>query len=198
MIFEAIELMRAELQAYILPFSAGMFVEIGSIANVAGNQHDKILVSLVNVEEETALRNVPPPFQRNAAGNLEIKQPPVFLNLYVIICVNYSTESNYATALQWLGRVVQCFQRKSFHTVANTPEAMNISAEAANLRVTTELYSLTFEKLNQLWGTLGGKQVPSVVYKVRVVEEEAETQLSEGSAILRIEGRVAPVLTNPN
>lgn len=198
MIFEALELMRAELQTYVQPFSATMRVELGSIASVAGNQQDSILVSLINIEEESTLRNVPPPYQRNAAGSLERTQPPVFLNLYVLICANYSDNNTYQSALQWLSRVVQCFQHKNLFNVANTPNTANLPAEAANLQVTTEIYSLTFEKLNQLWGTLGGKQVPSVVYKVRVVEEKAESFMGEGSAILTIEGRTAPVLTLPN
>ncbi len=198
MIFEALELMRAELQAYVQPFSATMRVELGSVASVAGSQQDSILVSLINIEEESALRNVPPPYQRNAVGAFERRQPPVFLNLYVLICANYSDNTTYQSALQWLSRVVQCFQQKSLFNVANTPNTVNLPAEAANLQVTTEIYSLTFEKLNQLWGTLGGKQVPSVVYKVRVVEEQAESFMGEGSAILTIEGRTTPILTRPN
>lgn len=188
MIFEAIKLMSEELKAYIAPLAEQTLVEIGSIANMVSTPNDTILLSLVNVEEETALRNMPPPFQHNAAGNLERKQPPVFLNLYVMVAANFSTDANYETALRRLGRVVQCFQRKTIYTVANTPNVF-LPAEAATLKVTTELYSLTFEKLNQLWGTMGGKQIPSVVYKVRVVEEQAEMRLPEGPAVMTVEGQ---------
>jgi hypothetical protein len=198
MIFEALELIRAELQTYVQPFSATMQVELGSIANTAGSQHDKILLSLINLEEETALRNLPPPYQRNAAGNFERRQPPVFLNLYMLICANYHDNTTYRSALQWLSRVVQCFQRKNVFTVANTPDAISLPSEAASLQVSMEIYSLTFEKLNQLWGTLGGKQVPFVVYKVRVVEEQVEEFMGEGAAILTIEGRGTPVISSPN
>src|SRR5206468_23406 len=36
-------------------------------------------------------------------------------------------------------------------------------------RLTTELQSLTYEQLNQIWAFIGGKQLPSAVYKVRMV-----------------------------
>jgi len=32
-----------------------------------------------------------------------------------------------------------------------------------------ELYTLTFEQLNHLWGSLGGRQVPFAMYKLRLV-----------------------------
>ena len=38
------------------------------------------------------------------------------------------------------------------------------------LRLHPELYTLTFEQINHLWGSLGGKQSPFVMYKVRLVK----------------------------
>ncbi len=187
MIFEALELIRAELQAYIKPFSATASVELGSVANVAGSQADKILVSLINVEEEIALKNISP-YQRNPMGGFDIKNPPVFLNLYVLIAANFNSNDTYSTALKLLARVIQCFQGKRTYTVANTPDAPSFTdPQATMLYVTMDLHSLSFEKINQLWGTLGGKQVPFVCYKMRVVEEQADKQIGGGSAIMTIE-----------
>ena len=50
MVFEALELIRTELHNYIRLFSATASVELGSIANVAGTQMDKILVKQVKYE----------------------------------------------------------------------------------------------------------------------------------------------------
>jgi hypothetical protein len=36
-------------------------------------------------------------------------------------------------------------------------------------KLTTELQSLSYEQLNQIWAFIGGKQLPSVIYKVRMV-----------------------------
>ena len=32
-----------------------------------------------------------------------------------------------------------------------------------------ELYTLTFEQINHLWGSLGGRQIPFAMYKLRLV-----------------------------
>jgi len=32
-----------------------------------------------------------------------------------------------------------------------------------------ELMSLTYEQLNQVWAFVGGKQLPSVIYRVRMI-----------------------------
>ncbi|WP_210518777.1 DUF4255 domain-containing protein [Hymenobacter terricola] len=190
MIFEALELIRTELAAYLAPRNAtAVDVALGSIASAAGTQTDQVLISLVNVEEETALKNSSP-YQRNATGGFDVVNPPVFLNLFVLIAANFNDNATYATALKRLAWVVQCFQQKSEFTVANTPSAtIADAAVAVRLHVALDLYSLSFEKLNQLWGTLGGKQVPCVLYKARVVEEQADGLLNTGPEIMRVEGR---------
>jgi hypothetical protein len=186
MIFEALELIRAELAVYVKPLLTTFEVELGSIANVAGSE-DKILISVVNIEEENALKNISP-YQRNAVGGFDIKNPPVFLNLYVLVAVNFSSNATYSTALKLLARVVQCFQGKRIYTIANTPNATLITdPQATTLHVTVDLYSMSFEKVNQLWGTLGGKQVPFACYKMRVVEEQADKQIGGGGVIMTIE-----------
>lgn len=188
MIFEALELVRTELAAYLAPRNATTVdVALGSIASAAGTQTDQVLISLVNVEEEVTLKNSSP-YQRNATGGFDLMNPPVFLNLFVLIAVNFNDNATYAAALKRLAWVVQCFQQKGEFTVANTPNAA-IADTAVRLSVTMDLYPLSFEKLNQLWGTLGGKQVPYVLYKARVVEEQAEGLLNTGPEIMRVDGR---------
>lgn len=191
MIFEALELLRTELAAYLAPRNAtAVDVALGSIASVAGTQTDQVLLSLVNVEEETTLKNSSP-YQRNATGGFDLVNPPVFLNLFVLVAANFNDNATYATALKRLAWVVQCFQQKSDFTAANTPAAtLTDAAAAVRLQVSLDLYSLSFEKLNQLWGTLGGKQVPCVLYKARVVEEQADSRLNSGPEIRRVEGRL--------
>lgn len=193
MIFEAFELVRSELQDYIRAATStpGFTVEMGSIAAVAG-ANTNVLLTLVNLEEEQTLKNTSP-YQRNASGGYDLKNPPVFLNLYVLITANYDN-ANYSTALKHLAHVIQCLQGKNHYTVANTPDsAPSNDPRASTLHVTLDLCSLSFEKINQLWGTLGGKQVPFVLYKMRVVEELADKQVGGGGAVLTIEGKVENV-----
>ena len=169
MVFEALELMRAELAAYLqLPRDAtAVEVALGSIAGVAGAGPNQVLISLMGVEEDAALRNGSP-FQRPAVGGSRAASPPASLSLLVMIGANFADNATYPMALKRLARTVQCFQQKRVFMAANTPTD---GAATMRLRVAVDLHSPSFEQLSQLWGTLGGKQVPFVLYKLRVAEE---------------------------
>ena len=49
-----------------------------------------------------------------------------------------------------------------------------------------DLYSPTLEEVNHLWGTLGGKQYPSVLYKLRMLELQFKAVQSEGGLITEV------------
>jgi hypothetical protein len=69
--------------------------------------------------------------------------------------------------------------------VQNSPgfEPTNLNARVlTELRLHPELYTLTFEQINHLWGSLGGKQSPFVMYKVRLVKVQSLVT-SEGPLI---------------
>ena len=50
-------------------------------------------------------------------------------------------------------------------------------------RLVVELYSLNLEQQNHLWGYLGGKYLPSVVYKVRLVRIQEDAVRGEARPI---------------
>jgi hypothetical protein len=41
--------------------------------------------------------------------------------------------------------------------------------DVLELTIRHEMYTLSFEQVNHLWGTLGGKQMPFVLYKLRLI-----------------------------
>jgi hypothetical protein len=47
------------------------------------------------------------------------------------------------------------------------------------------MVSMNFEQVNHLWATLGGKYLPSVLYKVRMVAIEDDTPQMEADTISR-------------
>jgi len=55
-----------------------------------------------------------------------------------------------------------------------------------NIKVTLDLMSLTFEQVNHLWGSLGGKQAPFLLFKARQVEIDAARMLDGGGVISEI------------
>jgi len=52
-----------------------------------------------------------------------------------------------------------------------------------DFRFIIDLYTPTFEELNFIWGTLGGKQYPSVIYKVTLLEIERNQVTRSGQVV---------------
>lgn len=190
MIFDALKLIQSAFQIYVSeveepPPSQDIMVldNIALAEDLGGSRENidgKIVMSLVNIQEETTLKNIPHYRQEN--GRTVYKNPPVHLNLFVLFSVLHRDQ--YETSLKRLARVVEFFQwRKEFSFAATPPQLGGLSQE---MKLYADLYTLTFEQLNHLWGSLGGKQVPFVLYRMRLVEVEAQKQQAEGSAITEI------------
>ena len=158
------------------------------------NITDKVVASVINIEQENSLRNLP--FKRTvqtAAGLTEgiQQQPEIFLNVYVLFSAN---KSNYGTALQRISQVIAFFQRRVVFTQANTPVLVTLNLD----KVIFDLYSTRFEELNQLWSIMGGKYIPSVVYKMRLAviqdaDEEGAGLISE----IRLRSKVLSTSIEP-
>jgi hypothetical protein len=97
----------------------------------------------------------------------------------MLISVN---RNNYAQSLAWLGHILQFFQYQNVFTPITHP-----SLDSRILKLITELYSLNFEQINHLWSTLGGKYLPSVMYKVRQVSLDEDLTISESGFIKEIQ-----------
>lgn len=208
MIHQALSLIRDELVIYlsvngyslsnakdiILIENIGLFES----ASTGVNFDDKIILTLVNIEEESTLKNAPF-IKKDTVGPARYENPSVFLNLYLLVtaCNKSTDDKSYLDALERLSLVIRFFQGRNFFTVASSSgpvDPVTLSEESLRLKITAELYTLTFEQVNHLWGTLGGKQMPFVMYKLRLVEikelrvvrevpliEEIETNLSKTS-----------------
>jgi hypothetical protein len=57
-------------------------------------------------------------------------------------------------------------------------------------RFIVELYTPGFEELNHIWGILGGRQLPSVIYKVQIVQIEQDKKLAESGLITHVGGEL--------
>jgi len=200
MIDKAISLFRDELQSYINTRDASTVIidNVGLFETSRGDTlTNSIIITLVNIEEESTLKNQPVP-RKPFATKAIYENPPVCLNLYILITCNYSG-TDYIHALNRLALVVQFLQSKNSFSSSSSVMGGNIDfgdPEIIRLKFTMELYTLTFEQINHLWGSLGGRQMPFVMYKLRLVSvtehatvrevpliEEIETNLRELSAI---------------
>ena len=87
---------------------------------------------------------------------------------------------------------MEFFQAKRTFTQANTnfDRALDGMDSIKEFKFHVELFTPSFEEMNFIWGTLGGKQYPTVIYKISVLEIERDITQSEGSLITEINGNL--------
>lgn len=146
---------------------------------------EKAILTLVNVEEDRVVRQ-----QENyVRGEVKTvyRKPPLHLNLYVLFSI---TKDDYKDSLMWLSHIMQFFQFQNVFTPITHP---TLKAE----KLIVDMHNLTFEQINHLWSTLGGKYLPSVLYKIRQITLDEELTAGESGFIKEIdlEGVVKPAVT---
>lgn len=186
MINEAAVFIRDEVRNYLRQVDAVGMAEEVLLGNVAlqepGNPlSNKVVMTLVNLEEESALKNSKGWSRDPLTGGIRVASPPVHLNLYFLFTATLSepgsepSDQAYQNALSRIAAIVEFFQSKKVFTLQNSPafdpNGRNLNERMLNeIRLVPELYTLTFEQINHLWGSLGGKQSPFVMYKIRLVK----------------------------
>ena len=76
-------------------------------------------------------------------------------------------------ALLHLSAVIRFFQAKNTFNQKNSTSAVLDNID--DFSIIMDLFSPTFEQVNYLWSTLGGKQHPFALYKLRMVGMERES-----------------------
>jgi hypothetical protein len=138
---------------------------------------DKVVVSIINVREDGSYPSVRT-FEKRSDGTAEQVLPPVRVNLYLLFVANMKV---YKEAARALGHVMSFFQHRPSFDYAS------ISALADHEgRFSAELESMTFEQLNHLWGVLGGKYVPSVLYKLGLLDVRDRQVRAEVAPVTRV------------
>lgn len=146
---------------------------------------ERIVVSLVNVAEEAALKNKPATKQVGLQS-FEI-QPPVYINLYLLFAANFN---EYSSAIDYLFRVIEFFQSKKIFKFKNAPLVSvdpNQGVSQSEIEVCLDLHTLSFEQLNDLWGSLGGKQLPFVMYRARLIPIQMELPMARTGMITEVD-----------
>jgi len=190
MIDQALSLLQAELAAFLIENHDPALLRIDNIGltetSSGSSLTDHIVITLVNIEEESALKNQSA-MRRSGNGKVSYENAPAFLNLYVLITCNYFGD-NYILALQRLALVIRFLQGKTSFSGASTASGAAVSPD---LRFTLELYTLTFEQINHLWGSLGGRQVPFAMYKLRLVSITDRKRLREVPVIEEVDTTIS-------
>lgn len=196
MIYETLQILKEQLEDYYVEAGLGKIIELENIAlwesgsDQDKNLNGKVIFTLLRLEEETALKNTLY-FKVNDV-RVEFKNPPVNLNLYLLIAANCET---YDKSLLSISKAIEFFQGKKVFTRSNTVfNRSNVSfGKLDNFKFILELYNPSFEELNNVWGTLGGRQFPSVIYKIQLIQIERDIKLAESKAITHIGGNLKDV-----
>lgn len=136
---------------------------VNSDGGLAHNVDGKIVFFLVNIDEEATLKNNLNRSINSGRGGLASKRPSLHLNLQLFFCVNF-TDSNYVEGLRYLSSLIRFFQINN----KLVPNPSNGSSNTIN-KLNFELCKLDHSQLSHLWSAIGGKLMPSVLYKVGVL-----------------------------
>ncbi len=191
MLFEVIQIIVEQVNAYLDQCGLDKSVTPENIAILESqdeNAHllkNKVALSLLNLQEEATLKNFPNQSYENS--KVIYKNSIINLNLYILFSANRDT---YLKSLNDISKIIEFFQGKKLFTQANTVYNRNNTAmnNIENFRFSVELYTPTFEEMNFIWGTLGGRQLPSALYKISMIQIERNISQGEGMAIGEING----------
>ncbi len=149
----------------------GINVKLGA-QNVAefqseGNSFngDNLLVTIIRIEEESTLKNFPNQrlVENGGSFKLDKRFPKIHLNYYLL----FSCTLQYDKAVAVIYRTIKFFQHQ---------RKFVFTADEDDIELNMELCSPSFEQLNNIWGMLGGKQIPNVIYKARVSSIERDIE----------------------
>lgn len=171
MIAEALNVMVELINEYIAPSSTDdplIFTNISKYND--GNEfssslNDKLILSVVNIEEDRVAKSPENYIKENSL--IRYKNPAIPINLTVLFA---ATHTNYDQAIMLIEKVIRFFQIKNVFTPENTPEILEAN-EVNDLiieKILFEWMNLNLEQVHQLWTTLGGHYMPSVIFKVRM------------------------------
>lgn len=140
-------------------------VQLSAVTNqqgeIAVTDQNVLILSLLRAQEETLLKAGP--WNTVVDGKTVRSNPAVHLNLYVMLAA-YFEDKNYREALKFLSEVVNYFQGQFLFDHQRFP-GMPSSIE----RLQFEIYHSDFHEINYIWGMLGAKFMPSMMYKIRMI-----------------------------
>lgn len=111
-----------------------------------------VVISLVNIQQENSV----------SSSGIQGGNRPVHLNIYVLFSACFTTK--YLDSFNYLSAVLSFFQANPILNHTNCPD---LDADISKL--TFEIENLDTAAVSQLWGAMGAKHIPFVLYKIRMV-----------------------------
>jgi len=171
MILEALNTVVGLINDYISPQHTDAPLILGNISRVndgdefSAGMQDKLVLSVINIQEDRVARS-PEHFMKEDQL-IKYKNPAIHLNITLMFAATH----DYRQAIPLLERIISFFQAKYVFTPGNTPELEAVNA-VNNINIEKLIFewvNLDMERVNQLWTTLGGHYMPSIVFRMRMI-----------------------------
>ena len=160
----------------VLPISEDIVV----VSNLAGSDgsagaqvNNKVVLFITAIERDT----VPVRAGDSGSGRMLAAGAPLFLNLYVMVAANFS-DRNYPEALKFISAAIGFFQAHPVFDRISTPDL-----DPRIERLVLDIENLKPQEASNIWGMLGAKYVPSVLYRVRMVALDGAAILGRQTSI---------------
>lgn len=133
---------------------------------VAQGATNKLVLTLANIEKDTL------PSRQNAStrgrdDRILQTSAPLFVNIYVMLSANFG-EGNYTEGLKYISHAIAFFQQYPMFDQLSSP-----GLDERIERLVLDIENLPMAELNNLWSLLGGRYLPSMYYKVRMMTIDA-------------------------
>ena len=183
MIDSVFKFLKDEINTYLLTQTGVNTVEVkpSQLVDDMGKYafgEDQIAVSLINIEEERIFKSQQQDYSYTNGQNV-VLEPELKLNLYILFAANFK---QYDESLKFISHILTFFQARRTFTREKYP-----ALDPRVLQLCQELESPSYEQLNQIWTYIGGKYLPSVIYRVRMVVLQEQTQTAIQPAITTVE-----------
>ena len=161
--------------------NAIVLYNVSQLGSESSNSNDtdttsNAFLSLVNIEEDRISKSHDNFIRKD--GKIIYQNPKVYLNLYLLFSVSLST---YSEALKRLSYIIQFFQQQYVFTPLSSP---SMPADVEELIL--DLHTLSLQDMNNLWGILGSKYLPSIMYKMRMITISEDFAQGEAGMITAI------------
>jgi len=168
-------------------------VVVTSLVDVDGgapaNASNKLAVFLANIERETVVANQG--VRAAVAGGdrdpVAQTSAAVHLNLMLMFAANFAG-SKYIEALKFISATIAFFQGRTRFDHHNSPDL-----DPRIERLVLDIENLNVTELANLWGILGGKYVPSVLYRMRMITIDSGQITHLVPRVARVRGDVGGV-----
>lgn len=183
MIHHLLTFFRDDINTY---FKQKLSIDESTIEFLDGENSDpldfklgKITPLIVNLKEERTLRPPDRYFQLQSNGTKEAGNPFLPMHIFLLFVGRFK---DYLEGMKRISVLLQYFQARPLFTSQSYPALAGSGIE----KLHAELYSLSFQEQNELWGSLKVAYHPSLLYKISPIILQ-ETNVSIGSEVSELQ-----------